>query len=650
MALFEMVMPKMGESIMEGTILRWLKKVGERIEQDESVLEVATDKVDTEVPAIQAGYIMDILVKEGEVVAVGATIALVSSTPLAVSQPATPPQTPVAEKKSVFEIIADNHVPEKTPEPQPVSEPPAESVQLEQQIETLTNQVYTGNTLANPVQEQPAVSGNPFLLPEPAAGRFYSPLVLTIAREEKVSMQELEYIAGTGGDNRVTKKDILNYVNFKKGILPESEIPVLQPLPPAEPAEIHHQDVGQQPMQETDYKALINLEKTYPVKEQPVIANIENPMVENRVFEEDPEADVPEPNTTINLEKTSISKPLVSETEEEEAGEIVEIIKPADKVLTIPLEKTTGKNISLDKPYSQSYEVTETEKTEHLQTQEQHTHVQENPAETTPAVDETQKEPEKYFKPQPEEPVDAPAVSVNGKVEIIEMDRMRKMIAQRMVDSKRISPHVTSFVEADVTNIVFWRNKVKEQFKESEGENITFTPVFIEALAKALRDFPMVNISVDGDRILVKKDINIGMAVALPNGNLIVPVIHNADQLNLVGLTKRVNDLAKRARENKLKLEDLEGGTYTMSNIGSFGNVMGTPIIMQPQVAIMSFGSVQKKPAVIETPYGDTLGIRQLMFLSHSYDHRVIDGALGGMFVRRVADYLENFDVNRKVF
>jgi 2-oxoglutarate dehydrogenase E2 component (dihydrolipoamide succinyltransferase) len=229
------------------------------------------------------------------------------------------------------------------------------------------------------------------------------------------------------------------------------------------------------------------------------------------------------------------------------------------------------------------------------------------------------------------------------------MDRMRKMIAQRMVDSKRISPHVTSFVEADVTNMVFWRNRVKNDFKKKEGDNITFTPIFIEAVVKAIKDYPMINVSVDGDRIIVKKDINIGMAVALPSGNLIVPVIKNADQYNLVGLTKKVNDLAKRARENKLHPDELSGGTFTISNVGSFGNVMGTPIIMQPQVGILALGAVQKKPAVIETPTGDTIGIRHMMFLSHSYDHRVVDGSLGGMFVRRVADFLEGFDLGRKV-
>ncbi|MFM8834380.1 MAG: dihydrolipoamide acetyltransferase family protein, partial [Cytophagales bacterium] len=226
---------------------------------------------------------------------------------------------------------------------------------------------------------------------------------------------------------------------------------------------------------------------------------------------------------------------------------------------------------------------------------------------------------------------------------------MRKMIAERMVDSKRISPHVTSFVEADVTNIVFWRNKVKNDFQKREGDALTFTPIFIEAVIQAIKDYPMINVQVDGNRIIKKRDINIGMAVALPTGNLIVPVIRNADQYNITGLAKVVNDLAKRARENKLKPDELAGGTFTVSNVGSFGNVMGTPIIMQPQVAILALGAVQKKPAVVETPYGDAIAIRHKMFLSHSYDHRVVDGALGGSFVRRVADYLEKFDTNRNI-
>ncbi|MCZ6900614.1 MAG: dihydrolipoamide acetyltransferase family protein, partial [Bacteroidetes bacterium] len=262
--------------------------------------------------------------------------------------------------------------------------------------------------------------------------------------------------------------------------------------------------------------------------------------------------------------------------------------------------------------------------------------------EMTPTTVETD-----TLQPELESDLTVAPLTISGEAEIIEMDRMRRMIAERMVESKRISAHVTSFVEADVTNIVVWRNRNKNDFKQKEGDNLTLTPIFIEAVIRAIKDYPMINISVDGNKIIRKKAINIGVAVALPSGNLIVPVIHNADYLNLVGLTKKVNDLARRARENKLVPDELSGGTFTVSNVGQFGNVMGTPIIVQPQVAILALGTVAKKPAVIETPQGDTIGIRHKMFLSHSYDHRVVDGSLGGMFVRRVADYLEKFDSNR---
>jgi 2-oxoglutarate dehydrogenase E2 component (dihydrolipoamide succinyltransferase) len=450
MASVELVMPKMGESVMEGTILKWLKKIGDTIEQDEPVLEVATDKVDTEIPSTHSGVLQQILAQEGEVVAIGKAIAV---------------------------IATDGDAPNLSPSL--VQEPVLAAVA---QIEQTINQV---SSLSNGSSKATQTADN----------RFYSPLVLNIAKEEGISMAELATVAGTGQENRVTKKDILAFVQLKKAGQPTKTIETL----------------------------------------------VEKPI--------------------------SIPQVLVNQAVEEKVAEFVS----------------------------------------------------------------------------------TPAVSFSGAADIIEMDRMRKMIAQRMVESKRISPHVTTFVEVDVTNIVLWRNKIKDQFKKREGENITFTPVFIEAIAKALRDFPMVNSSVEGDKIIVKKDINVGMAAALPSGNLIVPVIKNADQLNLLGLTKKVNDLANRARANKLNPDELSGGTYSMSNIGSFGNEMGTPIIMQPQVAILAFGAIKKKPAVIETPTGDLIGIRHLMFISHSYDHRIIDGALGGMFARKVADYLEAFDVNREI-
>jgi 2-oxoglutarate dehydrogenase E2 component (dihydrolipoamide succinyltransferase) len=426
MALVELIMPKMGESIMEATILSWLKNPGDKIEQDESVLEVATDKVDTEVPSTHGGILKEILAQKGEVVKVGKAIAIISTE----GNGDTTILAPIEETKSNFEV-------------KPV------------------------------VQEKPLHASNGSGKPTvdfKSTSRFYSPLVKNIAKEENILVAELETISGTGAEGRVTKKDLLSYLqNRKSG------------------------------------SAVI-----------------------------------------------SSSAPLV----------------PA---------------------------------------------------------------------------------SISAGDEIIQMDRMRKMIAERMVDSKRIAPHVTSFVEADVTNVVQWRNKMKNEFQKREGDSLTFTPIFIEALILAIKDYPMINIQVEGDRIIKKRDINIGMAVALPSGNLIVPVIKNADQYNITGLAKAVNDLAKRARENKLKPDELAGGTFTISNVGSFGNVMGTPIIVQPQVGIIAVGAIQKKPAVIETPYGDAIAIRHKMFLSHSYDHRVVDGSLGGSFVKRVSDYLEKFDVSRSI-
>ena len=430
MALVELIMPKMGESIMEATILSWLKKPGDKIEQDESVLEVATDKVDTEVPSTHGGILKEILAKQGEVVKVGKAIAIIS--------------TEGDDEKAVVTPVTETKV---------IQSRPAEK----------------------PIVIQPASNGSsaPVVADYKSSTRFYSPLVKNIAREESIPVTELETISGSGSDGRVTKKDILSYVQHRK--------------------------LGQ----------------------------------------------------AISTQHKS-SAPLV----------------PA---------------------------------------------------------------------------------SISAGDEIIQMDRMRKMIAERMVDSKRTAAHVTSFVEADVTNVVYWRNKMKHEFQNREGDSLTFTPIFIEAVVLAIKDYPMINIQVDGDRIIRKRDINIGMAVALPSGNLIVPVIRNADQYNITGLAKVVNDLAKRARENKLKPDELSGGTFTISNVGSFGNVMGTPIIMQPQVGIIAVGAIQKKPAVVETPYGDAIAIRHKMFLSHSYDHRVVDGSLGGSMVRRVADYLEKFDITRPV-
>ncbi|HRD83033.1 MAG: 2-oxo acid dehydrogenase subunit E2 [Saprospiraceae bacterium] len=441
MAQVELIMPKMGESIMEATILRWVKNPGDSVEIDEPILEIATDKVDTEVPSPVGGVIAQVLFKENDVVPVGKVIAVISTE----GESAQPLPTP-----SIAETPASNGALSNGQH----SPAPAEAV--------------PATASSAPAQVRAAGEG----------ARFYSPLVRNIAQKEMISTQELEAVPGSGQQGRVTKKDILAYVEQRRHT---------------------------------------------PATPQPA---------------------APAPATPASV--------------------------PA-----------------------------------------------------------------------------APAVSVSGNVEIVEMDRMRKLIADHMVMSKHTSPHVTSFVEVDVTEIVNWRERVKKQFEARYGEKITFTPIFIEAVTKALRDFPMVNISVDGTKLIVKKDINIGMAAALPSGNLIVPVIKNADLLSLPGLTKAVNDLAGRARANQLKPEEIQGGTFTLTNVGTFGNVMGTPIINQPQVAILATGAIRKKPAVVETPYGDLIAVRQMMFLSLSYDHRVVDGALGGSFLRRVGDYLEQFDANR---
>ena len=439
MSEFQLVMPKMGESIAEATIIRWTKNEGDSVAVDETVLEIATDKVDSEVPSPKAGKIIKLLFKEGDVVPVNAPIAIIALEGSAIASAPVAAATPVAVK------------------------------QVEQSI-------------AN-VQETIAPAGG---------NRFYSPLVLNIAKAENVSMAVLETISGTGAEGRVTKRDILAYVQNKGNA--------------------------------------------------PAAPQVNNPIV---------------------------STPSASAA-------------PAKPAVTAPVPPR-------------------------------------------------------------------PPVSLSGGDEIIEMDRMRKLIADHMVMSKHTSPHVTSFVEADVTNMVMWRDKAKKVYEKREGEKITFTPMFIECVAKAIKDFPMINVSVDGNNIIKRKNINIGMAAALPSGNLIVPVIKGADGMNLLGLTKSVNDLANRARANKLAPDDIQGGTFTLTNVGGFGNVMGTPIINQPQVAIMATGSIKKKPAVLETPMGDVIAIRHMMFLSLSYDHRVVDGSLGGSFLKRVSDYMEQWDVNREI-
>jgi 2-oxoglutarate dehydrogenase E2 component (dihydrolipoamide succinyltransferase) len=431
MARFELKLPKMGESVAEATITNWLKQVGDKIEADEAVLEIATDKVDSEVPSEVSGVLVEQLFGKDDLVQVGQTIAIIETDDVAIAE-------------TVNEITV-----------------PVEVAAIEKTIEIAKEAVAVPTDFSN-------------------SEKFLSPLVKNIAKEEGVSIAELESISGTGKEGRVTKNDILDYV------------------------------------------------------------------------------------------KNRTSQPVVSTP-----------VTAVQKTVIAPVTQKTA------------------------------------------------------------------PVSVSGGDEIIEMDRMRKLIAGYMITSVQTSAHVQSFIEVDVTNIVKWREKNKIIFEKREGEKLTYTPIFMEAVAKALKDFPGMNISIDGDFIIKKKNINLGMAASLPNGNLIVPVIKNADQLNLVGMAKAVNDLGGRAKAGKLKPDDTQGGTYTVTNVGTFGSVFGTPIINQPQVGILALGAIRKIPAVIETPEGDFIGIRQKMFLSHSYDHRVVDGALGGSFVKRVAEYLEAFDMDR---
>ncbi|GAA4277785.1 dihydrolipoamide acetyltransferase family protein [Aquimarina mytili] len=445
MAKFELKLPKMGESVAEATITTWLKEVGETIELDDAVVEIATDKVDSEVPSEVEGVLLEKLFEVDDVVQVGQTIAIIET-----------------EGEGGVEAASTGTTIE-------TEEPPKEAVVIETQITEATETVTTATSDFS------------------EGSRFYSPLVKNIASTEGVSLEELEGISGTGKDGRVTKNDILQFIEDRK------------------------------------------------------------------------------------------NGKVVTQTTKEEVKKAPVVATPAKKEASKP----------------------------------------------TPVV-------------------------ASGEDEIIEMTRMGKLIAHHMVESVQTSAHVQSFIEADVTNIWNWRKKVKADFMKREGENLTFTPIFMEAVAKAIKDFPMINISVSGDTIIKKKNINLGMAAALPDGNLIVPVIKNADQLNLVGMTKAVNDLANRARNNALKPDDIQGGTYTVTNVGTFGSIMGTPIINQPQVGILALGAIRKVPAVIETPEGDFIGIRYKMFLSHSYDHRVVNGALGGQFVQRVKDYLEAFDANRE--
>ncbi|MBL0335272.1 MAG: 2-oxo acid dehydrogenase subunit E2 [Chitinophagaceae bacterium] len=466
MAIVDLVMPKLGESIMEATILKWHKQPGDAIQMDETVLEIATDKVDSEVPSTTAGVLEEILFKVNDVVPIGTVIARIKTAGADINVSSPNVSSSNVSSSNVSAVSSPN-----------VSNGPVQQTQKAVVVEPVQTPVSS-------VISKPTITGN----------RFYSPLVLNIAASEGVSMTELEQIPGTGNEGRVTKKDILQYVSTRQ-----------------------------------------------------------------------------------------VTGGRKQEAGGREQGGNMDMIVPLSKV-----EQSSSSNNS------------------------------------------------------------GSITTYTGNVEVIEMDRMRKLIADHMVRSKRTSPHVTSFTEADVTNLVMWRDRVKKDFEKREGTKITFTPLFVEAIVRCIKKFPLINCSLDGNNIIIKKDIHIGMATALPSGNLIVPVIKNADQLNLVGLTRQVNNLADAARNGKLKADDTQGGTFTFTNVGTFGSLMGTPIINQPQVAIMAVGAIKKRPVVIETPAGDSIAIRHMMYLSMSYDHRIVDGSLGATFLTAVAKELENFNAERE--
>ena len=541
MAKYQLLLPKMGESVAEATVIKWNKNPGDHVDADEAVMEIATDKVDSDVPSPVAGKLIEQLYQENDVVQVGAIIAIIETAEpeKAVEEEKAPePQiNPASAIETTIPAIEIPHINEAAPVEEKEAHfgeyVPFKEVNDAAQAPIVESREITEFQPDIPVPadipgiaqlEQNAVS--PYNQNFKGEGRFYSPLVRNIASQENISIDELDRIPGTGSEGRLTKDDLLSYIQYKNSpVAAQKEAAPVQTVEPS------------------------------------VAVPDESPVTEQAITEEPPVA-------AFEPEQVKAPEPAPQPAPEPQKA-------PEPKAEVPPVQSASAVN------------------------------------------------------------------SVSGADEIIEMDRMRRLIADHMVMSKQTSPHVTSFVEADVTGLVLWREKVKGTFEKRENEKITFTPIFIEAVVKAIKDFPMINVTVNGTQIIKKAAINISMATALPNGNLIVPVIKKADELNLLGITKAVNDLANRARTGKLLPDDVREGTFTITNVGSFGNVMGTPIINQPQVAILAVGAIKKKPAVIETPQGDVIAIRHMMFLSLSYDHRVVDGALGGSFVRRVADYLE---------
>lgn len=617
MAIAEIVMPKMGESIMEATILRWHKKVGDFVKMDETLLDIATDKVDSEVPSTAEGIIKELVYDVNDVVPVGGILARIESE-VSAAQPTkseAPALPTVVEAPIVQQIVQPQHAPKVQSVPQPIQEVVT--------AEESTPQVVEPEFIPFVPQTTPAMGSS-------LNNRFFSPLVLNIANSEGLSLSELERIPGTGADGRVSKKDVLQYIADKRAgrvsanapaqpvqqIFSQTANPIVAPVSVPQNVIEHTEDNLSVPVQTEDVLQQKKETKSYPINVKRItdeeIAQVEKekieaPVIENSIEEiptsftqhiEQVQESTPEAVVDHQEEKMSTTETIESKVEDVVEEKVEEIVQPVENkiepVVEAPVVVTTAPKVEVP---------------------------------TEPAFN-----PDNY-----------------KNAEIVEMDRMRKLIAKHMVDSKHISPHVTSFTEADVTNMVTWRNSVKGEFEKREGMKITFTPMFIECILKVMKHYPIINSSVVGDKIIMKKDFNIGMATALPTGNLIVPVIKNAADMNFITLTRAVNTLADNARKGKLSPDDVMDGTFTFTNVGTFGSLMGTPIINQPQVAILAVGEIKKRPVVVETDKGDFIGIRHMMYLSMSYDHRIVDGSIGASFLADVAKELEAWDVNRQL-
>ena len=657
MAIVDLVMPKMGESIMEATILKWHKKIGEHIKQDEIVLDIATDKVDSEIPSSVEGVLKEILFNVNDVVPIGTVLAKIETGVVAEHIPAAPVAVPAAPVVPVKEEVV---VPVAQVVAAPVQEVKTEFVP------------YTPQPSANKM---------------PNNNRFFSPLVLNIANSEGLSLSELENVSGTGAENRVTKKDILQYIADKKEgkIQPVAAAPVYQqyvaPTPAAAPIAA--------PVIEEPVIQHIAEEVAAPVAAQvaPVVETVAAAVVVEEVIKhvaehhEDKHSAEKEIDTSAFI-KEEVALPVAETVIEEEyipvkEEEVHQAYKADDAPVAIPVVAPPVAEIPSQHSIEEEAYVSPAVQTVHTTPINVHSEeiyvapvsvpapvsaakVNEAKAQEAYRVSYEEHQKETAVHPiahleniniPPIQNIVMPEVVPADKpsVEIIEMDRMRKLIAKHMVDSKHTSPHVTSFAEADVTNMVQWRERVKGDFEKREGIKLTYTPMFIECILKVLKRYPLINSSVDGDKIIIKNFFNIGFATSLPSGNLIVPVIKDAQNHNLVSLTRSVSTLAENARNNKLKPDDTSGGTFTFSNLGNFGSLMGTPIINQPQSAIMAVGAIKKRPVVIETDKGDFIGIRQMMYLSLSYDHRIIDGSVGASFLTEVAKEFENWNTDREL-